>query len=381
MMNFSKKMRNESRLRICILIPNNVAGGAERVLTTLSNQFAKMNQDVYLISFDENDQKFYEINPDVHVENLCINSQGKHGAMKWIMIGKYYKALLKVIKRIAPDVVISFLFITNIVGGLCCRRLHIPIVLSERNDPKEYSIAQKKAMRIVYPWANGFVCQSHVVKDTIEKIYNIHNALVISNPLNETQVSTLMKTKTDRIIAAGRFVPQKDFKLLIDAFSELTADYPNYRLSIYGDGYLRDELEKQIKDLGLQDVVELPGIIKDAIKVNNDAKIFVLSSRFEGYPNVLVEAMANGLICIASDVASGTVRTLIQEGKNGFIFPVGDKDALITCMRTAMDDSKNFSEMIYHARKIIDKTSVDKIANMWLDYLSQVLQIYEGNKR
>lgn len=360
-------------MKTVFLIPSNVAGGAERVMTTLANKFADNKNETWLIQFDIN-TNFYDINDNVNKISLNVETGNIKGLKKWLYFPMYYKRLKVHLKKINPDVVISFLFLTNIVGVFCCKKLHIPIILSERNDPREYGNKQKKVMKYVYPKSNGFVCQSNVVKEYIEEEYGIENSVVIENPLNENQVGKINDKKDNQIISVGRLIPQKNFGLLIDAFEEVTSDMPEFKLTIYGEGFLREELENKIKKLGLNKKVSLPGNKKDVIKINNKAKIFVLSSDFEGYPNVLAEAMANGLVCIASDVPSGTTRQIIKHGVNGFLYKVNDKEALsellLNVMKMADEDCKKITE---EAVKIYEKTNIDIIYEIWTNYILYVL--------
>lgn len=358
-------------MKVVFLIPSNVAGGAERVLTSLANQFANAKHDIWLIQFDS-ESDFYSLDESVHIVCFGIDAGTRKGLKKWMLFPEYYLSLKRVLRQVNPDAVVSFLFLTNVVGLLCCKKLKIPIVLSERNDPNEYGSKQKTVMKLLYPHADGFVCQSEIIKEYIHEWYGIGNATVIANPLNRSQVGLIKKEKRNAIIAVGRLIPQKNFALLVDSFAEVADEFPSYSLTIYGEGPLREDLESQIKEYGLEKRIKLPGTIKEAIKLNNDAKIFVLSSKFEGYPNVLAEAMANGLLCIASDVASGTARQLITHGENGFLFPVGDKDALVSLLRSVMSCQIDDYEIAKRATEIYGTTSIEQIADQWFEYLISI---------
>ena len=368
----NRSEKGELKVRIALLIPGNVAGGAERVLTSLANQFIELNIDTWFIQFDT-DSDFYNISDNVHKVALQIEAGGNKGFYKWMLFPRYFFSLKKVLRQVQPDVIISFLFITNVVGIICCKLLGIPIIISERNDPNQYIKKQKLVMNLLYPFVDGFVCQSDVVKDIINDKYKIKNATVIANPSNNSQVGVYQIDKKDLIIAVGRLVPQKNFSFLIDCFAEIAGEYPTYKLVIYGDGPLRNDLEDQIRYYGLNERIKLPGTIKDAIRINNNARIFVLSSKFEGYPNVLVEAMSNGLVCIASDVASGTVRQLIEHGVNGFIYPVDDKKNLVKLFRYTMESKNELSEISMNAKKIYNQLSIEKITNEWIVYIENCL--------
>lgn len=355
-------------MKVVLLAPSNVAGGAERVLTSLANQFATKEIETWFIQFDV-DSQFYSLDKSVHKIALGINAGNRKGLKKWVLFPKYFFSLRKSLKEIKPDIVISFLFLTNIVGMISCKSLSIPIILSERNDPSEYSKKIKIVMKFVYPWANGFVCQSVVVKEYLKRYYGIKNAVVIANPLNDVQVGESKKEKKDIVLAMGRFVAQKNFGFLIDAFADVAKEFPSYSLMIFGEGVLRKELEEQVKKYNLEERIKLPGTMKNAIKLNNDAKVFVLSSKFEGYPNVLAEAMANGIICIAADVASGTVRELITHGENGFIYPVDDKRKLVELLKTVMSSQVDVCRISEKATMLYEKINIEKIADEWIKYI------------
>lgn len=205
-------------------------------------------------------------------------------------------------------------------------------------------------MKILYKYANGCVCQSKKVEKYMEEYYNINNAIVIENPISDIQFGEYIENKTNKIIAVGRLVKQKNHRLLINAFSNISEDYPNYSLYIYGEGNLRTELEQLIDAKKMNGKIILCGIQKEVIKTNRDAQLFILPSYFEGYPNTLVEAMANGIPVIASDVNSGTVAELIKNEENGYIFGVDNQEMLEMYIRKALSDINrinDFAKKIY----------------------------------
>lgn len=360
-------------MKIALLIPSNIAGGAERVLTSLANQFAREEIATYFISFEKGNE-FYKIDKRVHKRSLAVFSGNSKGLKKYRLFPKYYKELMSVMTKINPDIVVSFLFLTNVIGIACCNRLHIPIIISERNDPNEYSKKQRIIMKLFYPKVNGFVCQSDVINTWVRKTYRITNAVTIINPLNKHQFGEIKDIKQDKIISVGRLVPQKNYELLIDAFAVITQEYPNIDLEIYGEGFLRQKLENRIKKYGLEKKVVLPGVEKDVIKRHNDARLFVLTSKYEGYPNVVAEAIANGIICVAPDVASGTVKQIIKNGENGYLFKVDDKEELIKCMKKSLDSEVDLKKLKLNAQNIYNISSIELIASKWLNYIKEIIK-------
>lgn len=369
-------MKKGKLKRICFLIPNNVAGGAERVMTSLANEISKRGIQSFFMTFDSN-SSFYPLDKSVNVVRLNEGTDeyskvGKKIRLPFIEIKRYYK-MKKALKRISPDCVVSFMFMANVIGWLCCRKLHIPIILSERNDPSKYSSFKRKVMKYVYSRVNGFVCQSSKMKKYAEETYLLNNVIVIPNPISENQVTNYSGNKTKKIISMGRLIPQKNHLMLIEAFSKLPDKFNDYSLHIYGDGPLKKDLQKAIDELSLNKRVFLKGIEKDAIKKNADATLFVLSSNFEGFPNVLVEAMANGILSISSDFPSGSARDIIENKKNGFLFEVGNDNQLLELMTYCLDNYQNLKDVELNAKKIYNKIKLSHITDKWINYINSIL--------
>lgn len=358
--------------KIFFLLPSNVAGGAERVMISLANEMAKFN-DISIIFLDS-DSEFYEISESIKKIHLnCFNKS--HSKIKKVIdIYRCNKKFNKYLEMIEPDVVISFLFITNMVCILSCKKKGIPIIISERNDPLYYGTKQKKIMKILYKYANGCVCQSKKVEKYMEEYYNINNAIVIENPISDIQFGEYIENKTNKIIAVGRLVKQKNHRLLINAFSNISEDYPNYSLYIYGEGNLRTELEQLIDAKKMNGKIILCGIQKEVIKTNRDAQLFILPSYFEGYPNTLVEAMANGIPVIASDVNSGTVAELIKNEENGYIFGVDNQEMLEMYIRKALSDINRINDFAKKNLYIKESLSINNIVNKWDCYINNVVK-------
>ena len=176
------------------------------------------------------------------------------------------------------------------------------------------------------------------------------------------------------IVSAGRLAPQKNQKMLITAFSKIANQYPDYNLTIYGEGALRQFLEQQISDLGLQERVFLPGNITDLHTQIKTSAFFVMSSDFEGMPNALIEAMALGLPCISTDCPCGGPKTLIREKENGLLIEVGDSDALADAMATLIENQSLAFEMGQNAVAIRDRLSMEMIGKEWVAYFTDVFQ-------
>lgn len=361
--------------KIVFVSPKNTSGGAERVMTTLANEFSKKLYEVIFITFDEK-SNFYKISNNVKVCRLNAGTDKYSKLVKIFLLPiiefKRYVKLKKILRIEKPNCLVSFLFTSNIFSTMMCKKLNIPVILSERNDPNSYGKLKRKIMKHFYSKANGFVCQSSKMKDYAERNYKLDNVIYIPNPLTENQISKNIVEKKDKIITVGRLIEQKNQKLLINAFANIHNKFKNYKLYIYGEGEKRIELENYIKRLKLEKYVFLPGVEKDVLKNNSDSKLFVLPSSWEGYPNVLVEAMANGICSISSNFDSGSALDIINNGINGFLFENGNEKELTKIMESLLLDESKICEVAIKGKEIYKKINVNKIIKMWNKYIEEV---------
>ena len=159
-------------------------------------------------------------------------------------------------------------------------------------------------------------------------------------------------------------------KLLVDAFALVSKDFPDYKLKIYGDGHLRDELQKQIEDYGLTEQVILMGAHKDIFNKISRASLFVLSSDFEGLPNTLIEAMCIGIPSVSTDCSPGGARELINDGENGFVVPCNNPQALAYAMNKVLSDNELAQKFSIEAKKISKRMESKEIAEKWIEFIN-----------
>ena len=195
-------------------------------------------------------------------------------------------------------------------------------------------------------------------------------SVVIHNPVSVDEKKYSLPTKTDnRIVTIGRLFPQKNHKLLINAFNQIKDLYPETTLEIHGDGVLRNELQEHINNLSLNNRVFLKHSRPDVLDCIYGSRLFVLPSIYEGMPNTLMEAMALGIPVISSDCPCGGPRELIKDGKNGYLFKNNDLDDLVNKMKMFLSNEYP-KEMCKEARKICFDHSPDLIFKKWNDFIS-----------
>ena len=346
-------------------------GGAERVVSVLANKLIN-KYDIDILVNTENNIA-YKINPKVKI----ISLDEKRIKLTFIRNLKRIVNSSKIIKEEKPDIIISFLPVPSYRVLFLKRNIgNIPIIIADRNDPKrEYkSFINKIAMKILYKKADGFVFQTMEQKEYFEKSIK-ENSRIIYNPIKDEFISDdngkIKKEKT--IISVGRLTEQKNHKMLINAFSNIIKNFPDYTLKIYGEGNLEESLKKQITDLKLQDKVLLCGVSNNIKNELQKSEIFVLPSNYEGMPNVLIEAMAVGLPVISTDCPCGGPRELIQNGVNGILIPVNDEKSMQQSIELLIKNEDVASKIGNEAKKIKELLNSNKIVEQWEEYIEFII--------
>jgi glycosyltransferase involved in cell wall biosynthesis len=193
---------------------------------------------------------------------------------------------------------------------------------------------------------------------------------VVPNPVALIPPRAPMATPQQPVlIALGRLTAQKGFDILIGAFARIAGKHPDWRLVIYGEGRDRADLENLRDVLGLQAKVSLPGITKNIETAFAEASLFVLPSRFEGYPNALLEALAAGLPAIATS-GPGGASEILEDGKHGLLVAPGDAVALASALDRMMSDPELRSAYGAKAWNAVAELNVERIGRQWLDLLA-----------
>ncbi|MBD1896891.1 MULTISPECIES: glycosyltransferase family 4 protein [unclassified Coleofasciculus] len=365
-------------MRLTLVIPSIFAGGAEKVMSVMANYWAAKGWKITLLTFDDGKvPPFYDL--DCHVHHICLGIARESPSL---LVGIWNNLKCIQVLRVAiadsqPDAVISFIDKNNILTLLATRGLHIPVVVSERIHPAMYSIGGVRGLlrQWIYPKANRVVgvtarALSYFSAQIQSRSYVIPNPVIFINT-NQTESAKLI-TKPS-LIAVGRLDSQKGFDLLLQAFALLKVCYPDWTLTILGEGALRTELEALRNQLGLSNRVHLPGRVKNIYEFLKQADIFVMSSRFEGFPNALCEAMACGLPVISTDCPSGP-REIIRDGVDGILVQNGNVDALAAAMERLMSNEAERQRLASRATQVMDRFSLEKIMEMWENLLDQVIK-------
>lgn len=346
------------------------SGGAERQICMLSNALSERGHDVTLVALAECN-KCFELSSSVKLIDLSYIEQ-----KKGLSIINRFLAYRKLMLALKPDVSIHFFFQSAYFSAILPKSKIGKIIYSERGDP--YDSEFDGLLGIVRYFADkvidGFVFQSNGAKNYFdEKIKN--RCIVIPNCVSITDFDSY-DTKQERekiIVNVGRLHPQKNQKLLIEAFAKIAQDFPEYRLEIYGNGELSLELEKQIEANMLMGRVLLKKPTKQIYQVLNNATLFVLSSNFEGMPNALLEAMCLGVPCISTDCRPGGARMIINDGVDGFIVPVNDSNSLAQKIALLLSDEKLRNEFSSQALLNRKRFSSSNTFEKWEMYIKKIV--------
>jgi glycosyltransferase involved in cell wall biosynthesis len=216
--------------------------------------------------------------------------------------------------------------------------------------------------------------QSKASQAWAEAVVPAGSAHVIPNPVSEQFANGRGSDESARgsiVLAVGRLVPQKGFDLLIDAFATVVQRHPNWSLVIVGEGPEEARLRGMAGGLLARGAVTFRGAVTDLARYYRCAGLFVLPSRFEGFPNVLLEAMASGCAVIAADCPAGPSE-IVRDGIDGSLVAPDDVRALITEMDRLMSDAAERSRLGARAGDVSERFGVEKILNLWKDAIDSV---------
>ena len=346
-------------------------GGAERMLITLANAMAERNHDVYLVSLASNELNYGILN------NVVYKFIPDYGTNKLSRIKNRYLKLKTYIEEINPELIISFWLQPAYFCAFMGKGIAQKTIYAERGDPfdSEYNGVVGIIRRFCFKRLRGFVFQSKNAQSCFGSDVRCRSC-VIHNPvfMKENTNNYVPTARDRRIVNIGRLCEQKNHELLIDAFAMLSDEANAYSLEIYGDGPLKERLQDKINELGLSDRVFLKGTFSNIHRRIANARMFVLSSDYEGMPNALLEAMAIGVPSISTDCPCGGPRMLIQTGKNGILVPVGGRDALAQAMSDMVQNPIKAQQLAQEASRVRELADAQKITEDWKKYIDACVE-------
>ena len=344
------------------------------MMSNMANYWANQGKEITLITMSSEDGDFFTLDPRIRRIALGLLSESQ---TIWAAIKNNVRRIFRLraaIRRSRPQVVISFMDETNVKVLFATQGLSVPVVISIRNNPRKCNINRKWNLlrRWTYPLAEALVVQTSTTRNWMKEIVRKDRIHVIPNPVvrESVIVSSEFKPSSPFIVAMGRLEKVKGFDLLLRAFSRCKRQ--DWHLVILGEGSERTYLESLMSRLALGSRVQLPGRLEEPTAVLRQAELFVLSSRHEGFPNGLLEAMSCGLAVVSFDCPTGP-SDIITDGIDGVLVPREDVDALAAAMDRLMHDRTERQKLGDRALAVRERFSLENIMGMWDELLVDVI--------
>lgn len=349
-------------MKITVIIPTLQKGGAERVAVRLMKAWAGAH-DVQAILFDgvveyPCDQKIININVPASPNPLRKMTNLFRRALK----------IRTLLKSERPDLVIAFMESASMPAILS----GMDVIASIRADPRPlFHPFVRKIQGWMYrrPNVRKIICNSERMEELVTREYRVKRTGLIYNPIDADEIAAHQNEFEPEIpgpfiVAAGRFMDQKNFPMLIDAFGRSIAS-KKYYLVLLGDGPLRPAFLRRIQEHGIGDRVFMPGSVANPFPYFHKAFCFVSTSNFEGFPNVLLESLACGTPVVATNCDFGPSE-MIQPGHNGYLIETGNVNQLVSKLDEICSDPESMIRMKPNCRPSLSPYATAKIAGQWL---------------
>lgn len=326
--------------RILFAISSLSAGGAERVVSEIANAWAEKGWQVGILTFSGWSADHYSLHSAISRIKLDLLWDSRSLWRSLMDNWQRSRAIRQAVREFNPEVVISFIDQTNVRILVALVGSGIPVVVSERVDPAQYHIGKiwQLARRLLYPHACKVVVQTDAAANWAKTFLPAEKVRIVPNFVRLLPDAPSWEQRSShRILAVGRLEVQKGFDLLLRAFAAAKLQARGTRLTILGEGPERERLENLSRELGIAGFVSLPGVVKNPEAWMERCALFALTSRFEGFPNVLLEAMAMGCAVVATDCPSGPA-VLVRNEVNGLLVPPEGVSALSDALVRLVDN-------------------------------------------
>ncbi|MDR2954230.1 MAG: glycosyltransferase family 4 protein [Prevotella sp.] len=360
----------------------NHLGGIQRVTTVKASALADIEgNEVYIITAEGGGQSIFPLDSQVKIIDLDVRYYSDDWKSKWFLIKstnakrkEHKKKLKKVLAEIGADIIISTgtsdkFFLPSIVPkkSIVIREIHfcidyrhlhatnrIETIKAYIGDILDYKIKMR-----------GYDQVYLLTEEDKLRWKNNKKVCVMPNP-NSFIPPKIVSGESKKVIAVGRYSIPKRFDNLLLIWSKITRHFPDWQLEIWGEGGERKKLENLIEELGIGDTTSLKGYTSNIEEHMSASSIFALTSDFEGFPLVVLEAMVCGLVPICFACQTGP-RDIITDGENGFLIPPKNLDLFAEKLAYLMDNKEARAEMAGKAIKRADDYTLDKIAKRWMD--------------
>ncbi|HEY6093512.1 MAG TPA: glycosyltransferase family 4 protein [Gallionellaceae bacterium] len=371
-----KQQRAAHKPHIVMVISSLGPGGAEKITSMLAGHWYRKGFAVTVVTLTRHSHDHFKL--DSGVCRVSLNFQA-HSRNVWESLRnnlRHISRLRKTIRSLQPGCVVSFIDDTNLRVLLALLWTGIPVFVSERTDPRHHDIGRARQIlrRILYPLATAVVVQTGGVRNWALQLLRQDKIAVIPNPVDalrdDAEVGNSADVDKQTVFAMGRMGPEKGFDMLLDAYARSNILQLGWRLVILGDGRERATLQQQAERLGIAHTVLMPGTVAEPRAWLRRGGYFVLSSRFEGFPNALLEAMAEGLPAVAFDCESGPA-DIVRNDVDGLLVPAGDVAALAEAMRRLAEDATLRTRYAQRAKEVLQRFALQRISTQWEELLDR----------
>lgn len=347
---------------------NNLAipGGSERVCTVIANRLVEVGYNITIVEWMNRGESFYHLNPAINCIKLYnheVNIYKTYPLTLW----RFYMAM----RRCKPDYIVDVCSALSIVSIPVSLFLKAKIITWEHFNANAgwNAFTPKIARTLAARFAHKIIVLSETDKQNYIQLFKAKQTQVILNPVTINTQGQLANLQSKTILAAGRFTPQKGFDMLLQAFKLVHAKYPNWQLNIIGNGELFVTIKNLAAELNLLHVVSFVGTTQNMHQYYTNASFFVLSSRFEGLPLVLIESQAYGLPVVSFNCPTGP-KEIITHGKNGLLVEPNNIEKLAEAMQVMIADEQLRANCAQHALVKAREFDMDEIVKQWTNLLA-----------
>lgn len=349
-------------------------GGAQRVASYLVTHWASLGHSVsVIVTFSGSSHCHYALPPEAGIIYLADEAE-QGGVFSKSKPGRI-AVLRRLFRKLRPHVIVSFITDANLAALLASVGMGIPTIVSERcYPPREHVPAIYRLLRWkIYPWATRVVFPTHAGMNWLQRHIPGSQGAVIPNPVTypvphaapRVEVDSYVPAGVKLVASVGRLELRKGHDELIRAFAMACSRFPEWKLAIVGDGPCLASLQQLGHELGVHERLIFPGSVGNVGDWYERAEIFVLPSHFEGFPNVLVEAMSYGCACISYDCDTGPGEIIVH-GDNGLLIPrVGDIKALSGALADVLESSDLRNQLSSNAKRVRETYSMKSVFDQW----------------
>ncbi|MCQ2049791.1 MAG: glycosyltransferase [Candidatus Saccharibacteria bacterium] len=356
-------------MRILFVIRDMVIGGAGKQLALTANALSQKGHEVFIYSYFGGENKH-------HLDSRVMYiAQDPVPKSKWKEYLFSVWHIRKQMKSIRPDIAISWRCNAGCFTVLAALGLPLKTVFSERTDPYMETSFLLKISSFICGFSDGGVFQTTRARDYFKRLRN--KSVVIHNPVDEKLISCRKEgdvCRRKRIVHVARmYITQKRQDIMLESFKIFLQTHPDYTLSFYGDGPDIDFIKKRAEELEISDSITFWGSVQNVVEKIKDAKMLVLTSDYEGIPNVIIESFSAGVPVVSTDCSPGGARVLIDDGINGFIVPVRNPGMLAVKMSLLAESEDLVNTFSKEGLKKLRHFSSKDIFESWNNYLCRII--------